>query len=141
MTTHPNQCQRVLQRLQRGPATTWDIGPALGILCPTKRVSELRRDGHEILATERYEGKKRVVTYRLTVQPTLAGLRLEPSDAAQCGNEHVTAAGEHVAKCCNCGRAVLRQPKARPPLPGEHVFCKPFCRDAFWNRRKKETAA
>lgn len=69
MTTHPNQCQRVLQRLQRGPATTFDL-IMLGICCPTKRISELRKD-HEILSTEKRQGKNRVVTYRLLGQAEL----------------------------------------------------------------------
>lgn len=94
MTTHPNQCQRVLQRLQRGPATTFDL-IMLGICCPTKRISELRKD-YEILSTEKRQGKKRVVTYRLggplqapSLPPTVdsAALQRETTDTQpQCAN-------------------------------------------------------
>lgn len=65
------QCQRVLARLQRGPATSWELGPELGILRLSARVSELRAKGHRIEWTERWEKGKRIVTYRLVGQMRL----------------------------------------------------------------------
>jgi hypothetical protein len=68
--SHKNQADRVLARLREGPATTWDIGPALGILCPTRRIFELRKT-HQITSTETWKGRTRIVTYRLAGQGKL----------------------------------------------------------------------
>lgn len=72
--TRQIQADRVLARLKQGPATTWDIGPALGILCPTRRIFELREAGFEIEMSEQRRAGKRVCTYTLKGQ---LSLRLE----------------------------------------------------------------
>lgn len=59
------QADRILERLKRSPATTLELILDCGTVSPTKRISELRRDGHIIVSTERKEQKKRVVTYFL----------------------------------------------------------------------------
>jgi len=64
MSDRQIQQQRILARLLRGPATSWELGPELGILSLTRRIFELRKT-HQITSTERREGGKRVVTYRL----------------------------------------------------------------------------
>jgi hypothetical protein len=68
------QCKRVLDRLERGPATSWELGPALGVLRLSARVMELRAAGHEISWTERRDKGRRIVTYKLLGQ---AKLKLE----------------------------------------------------------------
>jgi hypothetical protein len=71
MSHRKNQAARVLERLQQGSATTWDIRPALGILCPTRRIFELRQEGHVIESSEKRAGGKRIVSYRLMGQSKL----------------------------------------------------------------------
>lgn len=66
-----SQAERILTRLQAGPATSWDLGPALGVLRLSARVQELRAAGHRIEWTERWQGKQRIVTYRLLGQASL----------------------------------------------------------------------
>jgi hypothetical protein len=93
--TRQSQADRVLARLKQGPATTWDIGPALGILCPTRRIFELREAGFEIEMSEQRRAGKRVCTYTLKGQQELFGsfdnnptTRLGPSlGLAQRANE------------------------------------------------------
>jgi hypothetical protein len=65
------QCKRVLDRLERGPATSWELGPALGVLRLSARIQELRQAGHEITWTERWDKGRRIVTYRLVGQAKL----------------------------------------------------------------------
>ena len=73
-----SQKEAVLNALKSGPKTTWQLGYGLNICCVTKRISELRSEGYEIIATEkRILGKgpgKRIVTYSLAGQ---LSLRLE----------------------------------------------------------------
>ena len=66
-----NQCQRVLERLERGPATTADLVIGLRIMSLTKRVSELRRQGHNIVTSEQWTNGTRIVTYSLMGQMKL----------------------------------------------------------------------
>lgn len=66
------QCQRILERLEHGPATSWELGPELRILCPTKRISELRKH-YEIHMSETWERGKRICTYSLRGQRRLWG--------------------------------------------------------------------
>jgi len=63
--TRQSQSARILERLQRGPATTWQIGPELNILSVTRRIFELRKQGYEIEMSEQWRGKTRICTYRL----------------------------------------------------------------------------
>ncbi len=71
MTKRANQCQRVLERLERGPATTADLVMGLRIMCITKRISELRKEGHRIVTSERWADGTRIVTYTLLGQMRL----------------------------------------------------------------------
>lgn len=65
------QADRILERLKRSPATTLELILDCGTVSPTKRISELRRDGHIIISTERKERGKRIVTYYLSEQAEL----------------------------------------------------------------------
>ena len=56
------QCDRLLERLQRGPVTNVEAMVELRILNLTARVSELRQAGHNVQATR---GKGGVWTYAL----------------------------------------------------------------------------
>jgi len=60
----------VLRRLQRGPATSRDLAMC-GVLCYTKRISELRRAGWEIVSSEKRVNGSRHVTYSLKGQREL----------------------------------------------------------------------
>jgi hypothetical protein len=71
VSEHDSQRQRVLRRLEMGPATSWQLGPELGVLRLSARVQELRQAGYEITWTERWEGRKRICTYRLLGQAKL----------------------------------------------------------------------
>jgi hypothetical protein len=64
MSDRQTQQQRILARLLRGPATSWELGPELGILSLTRRIFELRKH-YNITATEAWKGRTRIVTYRL----------------------------------------------------------------------------
>ncbi|WP_108700252.1 helix-turn-helix domain-containing protein [Neisseria subflava] len=44
----PSQRERVLARLRKGSATSWDLAQ-MGILSYNTRIMELRRAGHEII--------------------------------------------------------------------------------------------
>jgi hypothetical protein len=66
-----SQAQRILARLQQGPATSWELGPELGVLRLSARIMELRAQHHEITWAERYERGQRIVTYRLLGQAEL----------------------------------------------------------------------
>ena len=44
----PSQRERVLARLRKGSATSWDLAK-MGILSYNTRIMELRRAGHEII--------------------------------------------------------------------------------------------
>ena len=63
-----SQCRRILDRLERGSATSWELGPSLGILRLSARVQELRAAGYEISWTEKWERGQRIVTYCLKGQ-------------------------------------------------------------------------
>lgn len=66
MSERITQQDKILARLREGPATTLDLILSCGTVSPTKRISELRRDGHEITSSEQWKGRTRVVTYRLS---------------------------------------------------------------------------
>lgn len=63
------QMRRVLAVLEKGPATSLEIQRKSGVLCYTKRISELRRLGYEIVAENEYIDGTRVVTYTLVHSP------------------------------------------------------------------------
>jgi hypothetical protein len=65
------QKERVLRRLEQGPATSWELGPELGVLRLSARIAELRAAGHQISWTERWDKGRRIVTYRLLGQAKL----------------------------------------------------------------------
>lgn len=67
---HSQQCMRILHRLQEGPATSWEL-QALGVCSHTSRISELRKQGCRIERLDRWQGRKRIVTYRLMGQAEL----------------------------------------------------------------------
>jgi hypothetical protein len=69
--SHDSQRNRVLRRLEMGPATSWQLGPELGILRLSARVQELRQAGHQISWTETWSKGRRIVTYRLLGQAKL----------------------------------------------------------------------
>lgn len=74
MSERKSQADRVLARLERGPASSWELGPELGVLRLSARIMELRELGHQIEWTERWDKGRRIVTYRLVGQ---AKLKLE----------------------------------------------------------------
>lgn len=47
-TKTPSQRERVLARLRKGSATSWELSQ-MGILSYNTRIMELRRAGHEII--------------------------------------------------------------------------------------------
>ena len=47
-TKTPSQRERVLARLRKGSATSWELSQ-MGILSYNARIMELRRAGHEII--------------------------------------------------------------------------------------------
>lgn len=63
------QKERMLKALQRETLTTYQSIIRLGILCPWKRVQELRADGHQIasdfVTLDTRDGPRRIVRYRL----------------------------------------------------------------------------
>lgn len=63
------QMRKVLAVLEKGPATSLEIQRKSGVLCYTKRISELRRRGYEIVAENEYTNGTRVVTYTLIGVP------------------------------------------------------------------------
>lgn len=65
--TRQTQQDKILARLRRGPATSWQLGPELGILSLTRRIYELRKR-YEITSSEQWEGRKRIVTYQLVTR-------------------------------------------------------------------------
>lgn len=64
MSERHSQADRILQRLKAGPATSWDL-QQLGICSHTSRISELRKLGYRIEATDTWRGRQRIVTYTL----------------------------------------------------------------------------
>lgn len=69
------QKQRLLNALKSETITTYQAVVALGILCPWKRVQELKADGHQIRSEffyrETQDGRKRIVRYVLDPQSRL----------------------------------------------------------------------
>ena len=59
-----SQKRRTLALLRERPRTSREF-PMNGILCYTRRISELRQDGHEILTTSEKINGVRVFTYTL----------------------------------------------------------------------------
>lgn len=59
-----SQKRRTLALLRERPRTSREF-PQNGILCYTRRISELRQDGHEILTTSETINGTRVFTYTL----------------------------------------------------------------------------
>lgn len=131
--TKPTQSQAVLNRLKQGPATSWQL-QQLGICCHTRRIFELRKIGHKIEATDTWQGRKRIVTYRLELpqQPTLLGI-----DASV----ERTGANEPIFRlCAECDRPFVPSNRARPLFAGEKSFCSDAHRAAFHRRHKGQAA-
>ena len=61
---YQSQKKRTLALLRERPRTSREF-PMNGILCYTRRISELRQDGHEILTTAETINGIRVFTYTL----------------------------------------------------------------------------
>lgn len=68
MSERKSQADRVLARLERGPASSWELGPELGVLRLSARIMELRELGHRIEWTETWDKGRRIVTYTLKGQ-------------------------------------------------------------------------
>lgn len=64
MSDRITQQDKILARLAQGPATSWELGPELGILSLTRRIFELRKR-YQITSSEQWKGRTRIVTYRL----------------------------------------------------------------------------
>lgn len=62
------QKKRIVAALENGPKTTMQL-IGLDICCPTKRISELRREGYDIDTSEERRDGKRIVTYALLSIP------------------------------------------------------------------------
>lgn len=64
--THQTQKQAILEIMDDGQwISTWSLVSCTGILCQTRRFTELRRDGHKIEKREKYVDGKRIVERRL----------------------------------------------------------------------------
>lgn len=63
-----SQQRKILQSLRTGPKTSLELSMT-GVLCYTKRISELRRKGHEILTEEEWRDGRRICTYTLLREP------------------------------------------------------------------------
>ena len=68
MSKRPSQNKRIVAALRNGEMTTMQL-IHLGICCPTKRISELRREGYDILTDPRSENGRKVVYYILLAEP------------------------------------------------------------------------
>ena len=66
-----NQRSIVMAELSQGGHVPAYRFPLLGVLCYTKRISELRRLGHSITTHEWYIGRKRHTAYELDIKPTV----------------------------------------------------------------------
>lgn len=65
-----SQCERLLNRLQRGPITPMEAWQELGVYRPAARVSDLKEAGHDIAketvsVANRFGEECRVARYRL----------------------------------------------------------------------------
>src|SRR3954468_23914629 len=70
----PKQCRKVYDFIEAHPGcTTKDIHDGTGIMCPTGRMSEMRRPPHNIVFTilgeKRYPGAKPFKMYALAEKP------------------------------------------------------------------------
>lgn len=74
------QCQIVLARLKRGPATSWEL-QQLGVCSHTARIADLRnKHRYEIIRSEKRVRGRRIVTYTLVGQQELFNeLQVKPS--------------------------------------------------------------
>lgn len=63
-----SQQMKILQSLRTGPKTSLELAMT-GVLCYTKRISELRRKGYEILTDEEWRDGRRICTYTLLREP------------------------------------------------------------------------
>jgi hypothetical protein len=127
--SHSAQCERVLQRLRQGPATTLQLINDAWVCCVTRRIFELRQAKHQIETSEKRNGTRRVVTYYLTASHN-GDL---PTEATTRSYTHIDAK----LRCAECNGVIKRKAKARPLKPDESAFCKNSCRDAYHNRRKR----
>lgn len=70
MSEHSRQRDLVLRRLEMGPATVKDFMD-LGVSRFGARIFELRKEGLEIVSSERRVNGRRYITYRLLGQAKL----------------------------------------------------------------------
>lgn len=93
--SEPTQKASVLRALQGGPRTTLELIRLTNCCCVTKRLSELRRDGWEIVSSEKRVAGRRIVTYELKGQLSLRlGLFSAPStDYVRVNNSILKAVG------------------------------------------------
>lgn len=64
-----SQNDRILSHLKRRTLTHMQAVQLYGILCPTKRISELRQAGYDIETTMIEAGKTRVARWKLHDKP------------------------------------------------------------------------
>ena len=124
---NPSQAERVLARLKQGPATTWQLGYELGICCVTRRIFELRRQGHQITSSEKRLSGKRIVTYSL-----------QGHSGKDNATDSVQERTDRVVVCAECGQGAVRKPRSRPLLQGEFAFCGDTHRARYHRRRNAE---
>lgn len=113
------QAALVLNRLQQGPATMWDLTDGLRILRPGARIFELRKK-YEITSEMQEVQGRRVAVY------IYQGPKNEQSPAP-CVPPR--SSGQYRATCMECGTRFNSNRK-------HAKFCNTTCRTAHWKRQK-----
>lgn len=121
-----SQRDRVLHRLEKGPATMWQLTVDLGILRPGARIFELRQQGYEITSTEQMLSGKRVVTYRLE------GRGDSQKQDAPTGTDGNGSNGHISGVCLECEKLFRTKKRTKR-------FCSDACRTAHWKRENPPT--